>query len=209
MEVFMKIRNFPDMYMGANSYLVVDDEQNCVIIDAGVYSESLAKAVKIDELKVHWLILTHGHGDHIGGAEAYLKTFEGCKLAAGIDEKQMLNDPALNMTEDIFGAAVSLEADRYLEDGEELTAGGLTLKCISTPGHTPGGICLLIENVLFSGDTLFQGSIGRTDFPGGSFETLINSIKEKLFVLPDETNVYPGHMGATNIGFEKKHNPFL
>ena len=205
----MKIRNFTDMYMGANSYLVIDDKQNCVIIDAGVYSEGLVKAVQLDELTVHWLVLTHGHGDHIGGVETYLKTFEGCKLAAGIGEKPMLNDSSLNMTEVIFGSAISLEADKYLEDGEELTAGDLTLKCIATPGHTPGGICILIENALFSGDTLFQGSIGRTDFPGGSYETLISSIKEKLFILPDEINVYPGHMGTTNIGFEKKHNPFI
>ena len=111
----MKIRNFPDMYMGANSYLVIDDKQNCVIIDAGVYSEGLVKAVEMDELTVHWLVLTHGHGDHIGGVEAYLKAFKSCKLAAGIDEKPMLNDPSINLTEVIFGSAVSLEADKYLQ----------------------------------------------------------------------------------------------
>ena len=205
----MRIRNFPDMYMGANSYLVMDDKNSCVIIDAGVYSEGLVKAVRSDELIVHWLVLTHGHGDHIGGANTYLKAFESCKLAAGIHEKPILNNPVNNMTEALFGNPISLEADRYLEDGDELAAGDLKLKCISTPGHTPGSISILIENALFSGDTLFQGSIGRTDFPGGSFEILINSIKEKLFVLPDETNVFPGHMGTTSIGFEKKHNPFL
>ena len=205
----MRIRNFPDIYVSANSYLVMDDKNNCVIIDAGVYSEGLVKTVKSDELIVHWLVLTHGHGDHIGGAKTYLEAFEGCKLAAGIHEKPILNDPVNNMTEGLFGNPISLEADRYLEDGDELTAGDLRLKCIATPGHTPGSISILIENALFSGDTLFQGSIGRTDLPGGSFEVLINSIKEKLFVLPDDTNVYPGHMGTTSIGFEKKHNPFL
>jgi len=205
----MRIRNFPDMYMGANSYLVTDDNKNCVIIDAGVYSEGIIKDVKIDELTVHWLVLTHAHGDHIGGVLEYLRLFNGCKLVAGIDEKPMLNDPALNMSGLIFGNPVSLEADRYVEDGDELTAGDLTLKFIATPGHTAGGVCILIENALFTGDTLFQGSIGRTDFPGGSLTALRKSIKEKLFLLPDETNVYPGHMGTTTIGFEKKHNPFL
>jgi glyoxylase-like metal-dependent hydrolase (beta-lactamase superfamily II) len=96
-----------------------------------------------------------------------------------------------------------------IKDGDEIQVGALTLHIIATPGHTPGGLSILVDNVLFSGDTLFRASIGRTDLPGGNFDDIIKSIKEKLFLLPDETVVFPGHMSQTDIGYEKKYNPYV
>jgi glyoxylase-like metal-dependent hydrolase (beta-lactamase superfamily II) len=109
----------------------------------------------------------------------------------------------------VFGYPVSFSADRYLSDGETLALGNLELRFFHTPGHTPGGLCILAGDTLFSGDTLFAQSIGRTDFPQSSYAELIRSVKEKLFALPDDTKVLPGHMGPTTIGFEKENNPFV
>ncbi|MDR0570607.1 MAG: MBL fold metallo-hydrolase [Clostridiales Family XIII bacterium] len=205
----MNIWVFSEGAMGTNCYLVAGGDKTAAIIDAGEYSPRLPRKVKDEGLTVKWLILTHGHGDHIGAVERYLKEFEGCLLVAGADEKEILANPSHNLTGAIFGRNISLEADVWVNDGDELECGDLPLKIIATPGHTPGGICVLAGDALFSGDTLFRASIGRTDFPGGSFETLISSIKDKLLPLPDGTRVYPGHMEASTIGFERGHNPFL
>jgi glyoxylase-like metal-dependent hydrolase (beta-lactamase superfamily II) len=205
----MNIRTFAGVFSGANSYLADDGAKNAFIVDAGEYDSRLANVVKDEGLKIAWLILTHGHGDHIGGAEQYLNEFDGCKLAAGEDERQMLSDPNINYSTAITGRPISLEADVWLKDGDEINAGALTLKIISTPGHSPGGICILAGDALFSGDTLFAGSVGRTDLFGGSAETLLSSVRNKLFVLPDETRLYPGHMGSSTVGGEKRNNPFF
>ena len=195
--------------MMTNSYLVTDGAGKGVVIDAGDYNKRLAETVRSEGIDVLWLILTHGHGDHIGGAAAYLREFAGCRLAAGEDEIPILSDPAANYTGDIFGREFTVEPDTRLKDGDILEAGEMKLQIISTPGHTQGGISIIAGDALFSGDTLFQNSIGRTDLSGGDFDTLIDSIRNKLFTLPDDVEVYPGHMGATSIGHEKRHNPFL
>jgi glyoxylase-like metal-dependent hydrolase (beta-lactamase superfamily II) len=205
----MRIRNFPSGAIMTNSYLVTDGAGKGFIVDAGDYNRQLAGTVKSEGLEIVWLILTHGHGDHIGGVEAYLREFKGCRLAAGEGEEAILPDPGANHTGVILGREFGLTPDVYVRDGDILEAGELSLEIISTPGHTPGGISILVGKALFSGDTLFQNSIGRTDLTGGSFETLIKSIREKLFTLPEDVEVYPGHMGATSIGHEKKYNPFL
>ncbi|MDR3295195.1 MAG: MBL fold metallo-hydrolase [Clostridiales Family XIII bacterium] len=205
----MNIRKYTSGSVGTNSYLVDDGQGKAFIVDAGEYDPRLADAVKDDGLEVIWLILTHGHGDHIGGVQRYLDEFPGCKLAAGEAEKPILSDPARNFSREICGTDITPEADLYLKDGDALQAGTIDLQILETPGHTPGGICILAENDLFSGDTLFQASIGRTDLPGGSLESLLDSIRAKLFTLPDTVEVHPGHMGSTSIGAEKKHNPFL
>ena len=121
----------------------------------------------------------------------------------------MLLDPELNEAHHFGPEKVSFKPDILVDDGDTLTVGNMTMKFIMTPGHTEGGMCILVDDVLFSGDTLFCRSIGRTDLAGGDFKTLMESIKNKLFLLPDETQVLPGHMGTTTIGFEKEHNPFV
>jgi glyoxylase-like metal-dependent hydrolase (beta-lactamase superfamily II) len=205
----MNIRTFAGIFSGANSYLADDGAKAAFIVDAGEYSAPLAAAVKSEGLRVAWLILTHGHGDHIGGVERYLREFEGCRLVAGEGERPVLADPNKNYSTVIAGKPISLDAQVYVKDGDELEVGTLKLKILSTPGHSPGGICVLADGALFSGDTLFAGSVGRTDLFGGSMETLLASVERKLFTLPDETRLYPGHMGASTIGAEKRYNPFF
>jgi glyoxylase-like metal-dependent hydrolase (beta-lactamase superfamily II) len=205
----MNVRTFASVFSGANSYLVDDGAKNAFIVDAGDYDARLTAVVKNEGLTIVWLILTHGHGDHIGGAEQYLSEFAGCKFAAGEDERQLLSDPDSNYSTVITGRPISLKAHTWLKDGDELTAGDLTLRIIATPGHSPGGICILAGDALFSGDTLFAGSIGRTDLFGGSIDTLLGAVRTKLFTLPDDVKVYPGHMGSSTIGTEKRNNPFF
>lgn len=178
-------------------------------MDPGGYDPRLTQEVEKDQVSIVYIILTHGHGDHIGGVEGYMKDFPDAKLVASALEMDLLSDPNVNMSTMTMGQAVSLRPDVAVNDGDTLTVGNMELKFLSTPGHSPGSMCVYTGNALFSGDTLFQGSIGRTDFPGGSFEELKKGVHEKLFVLPDETAVYPGHMGATTIGYEKANNPFV
>ncbi|QAT42881.1 MBL fold metallo-hydrolase [Aminipila luticellarii] len=206
----MQINCIPSGALGANTYYVRDENTNKgFIVDPGGFSPRMADLIKKDGCDVQYVILTHGHGDHIGGVKEYLSLFPGAELVACIHEKDLLADSAFNMSEDCCGRKIELKADLWVEDKDTLEIGGMTLTFLHTPGHTPGGMCILVGNVLFSGDTLFQQSIGRTDFPGGSFPQLKNSIHTKLFTLPDDTVVYPGHMGSTNIGLEKRSNPFV
>lgn len=207
----MKITSVPTGMLGVNTYLAVDEAtKKGFIVDPGGYSPNITKLVKDGDIDIQYIILTHGHSDHICGVNEHLDDFPQAKVVANINEKPMLEDAGLNMSASM-GGAQTVKADIFVDDGDEMTVGDLTLKFLYTPGHTPGGMCIYIEseNILFSGDTLFRQSIGRTDFPGGSFRDLADAVHKKLFVLPDETNVLPGHMGTTSIGFEKENNPFV
>lgn len=207
----MQIFNMPSGPLAVNTYLVIDENtKKGFIVDPGGYDDKLADKIKNENTDIEYIILTHGHADHIGGVNEYVREFSNIKVVADKDEEAMLADPNFNMSTS-FGKPCSVKADITVKDGDELKAGDLTLKFLHTPGHSPGGMCIYLpyENVVFSGDTLFCQSIGRTDFPGCSFDQLADSIRTRLFVLPDETDVYPGHMGPTNIGFEKGHNPFV
>ncbi len=207
----MKILNIPSGALSVNTYLAIDDgTKKGFIVDPGGYSKALTKAVQDEGADIEYIILTHGHSDHICGVNGHLEDFPNAKVVACAAEKEMLEDDRLNQSM-MFGTPCTVKADILVNDGDELKVGNLTLKFFHTPGHTPGGMCIYIasENVLFSGDTLFCQSIGRTDFPGGSFTALADSIHSKLFVLPDETRVLPGHMGYTSIGDEKRGNPFV
>ncbi len=206
----MIIKLFHTGPLAVNSYVVTDEKtKKTFIVDPGGHNADMVNHIKGNDFQVEFIILTHGHGDHIGGVPALRKDFPAAKLVIGIHDKEMLEDPELNMSGMMYVQPLSLTADRYVTDGETLQMGELELKFFHTPGHTPGGICILVENAVFSGDTLFEQSIGRTDFPGSSYQAIVKSIREKLFVLPDETAVYPGHMGPTSIGFEKENNPFV
>ena len=207
----MRITNLPSGALQANTYLAVDEKTyEGFIVDPGGYNKVLTKEVRDNDVNIKYIILTHGHSDHICGVNEHKAEFPDAKIVAYKDEEAMLENPNLNQSPG-FGVPYSTKADILVSDGDELKVGDVTLKFIHTPGHTEGGMCIYVKEAkaLFSGDTLFRQSIGRTDFPGGSYKEIMDSIRKKLFLLPDDTNVFPGHMGMTSIGFEKENNPFV
>ena len=194
---------------GVNCYLMLCDEtKEAIIIDPGAQANLIERAVKKHEAKVKYIVLTHGHGDHIGAVEALKETFNVPVIAAE-DEDDMLQDPDYNQSTRICDYSISFQADRYIRDNDSIAFGKKKMKFITTPGHTKGGMCILVDDHLFTGDTLFNRSIGRTDLYGGSHQTLIASVAFKLFKLDDETHVYPGHGPKTTIGYERANNPFI
>ena len=192
-----------------NTYFVYrEGSQDAVVIDPADYGEHIYESLQKNGFQVAAILLTHGHFDHIWWCEK-LRALSGVKVYANEAERDLLGDARKNISAQA-GRACTLHADEYLKDGDVLELAGITFQMISTPGHTPGGCCYYMEEagMLICGDTLFEESVGRTDFPGGSMSTLVRSIKEKLFTLPDNTKCYPGHGGSTTIGYEKQNNPF-
>jgi len=194
---------------GANCYIVGSEKsKDVMIIDPGAESSKIKNIIKTKSYNPKFILLTHGHGDHIGGAKDLKKEFN---IPVYIHKKDgnMLKDERLNFTKMMYKNGITLNADKFLEDGDKITLDNIKFEVLYTPGHTPGGISIKHKDVVFTGDTLFKGSIGRTDFPGGSYDQLIKSIKEKLLVLDEKTVVYPGHEGKTTIKYEKENNQFL
>ena len=212
----IKVGMFTLGMVGTNCYFVFKEDQededgnrHCIFFDpadrgARIYDALIEKKIVID-----LILLTHGHFDHIGGAKE-LKELTGAKLGCLKEEEAICRDPFLNLGNS-YGMDLSVAPDILYTDGEEITAAGLKCIVIKTPGHTSGSCCYYFkdDNVLISGDTLFEESVGRTDFPTSSTGDLIKSVKDKLFVLPDDTYVYPGHGEMTTIGHEKQYNPFI
>lgn len=209
----MKIEMLAVGELGTNCYFLInEDNNNLIVVDPGGNGDRLAERINSNNLTLSAILLTHGHCDHTDGIE---------DLRAGIsypvevyalkDEEETLLNPSINMSVNMGWGSKTYPADKYLNDGDTLTIGGMTFEVIATPGHTKGGCCYYFrdDNLLLSGDTLFAQSIGRTDFPGGSMEVLSDSIKNRLYTLPDDTDVLPGHMGATTIGREKVSNMFV
>ena len=198
----MIIKAIPAGIYDANCYIVMDEKtKDAVVLDPGGDWEMLERAIKDMKANVKSILLTHGHMDHVGGVEYLSDKLNVPFYISKIDEEYMEKDNY------VFGSIRN--ANGYLEDGNALSFGSLNIKVIATPGHTKGGLCFLIEDKLFTGDTLFQGSIGRTDFIGGSFPEIIDSIKTKLLPLGDEIEVYPGHGPKSSIGYEKGYNMYL
>ena len=195
-----------------NSYLLTAEEtEKCWIIDAGFDPERLVADIKSAGLVPEYLVYTHAHLDHIAGTAVIREAFPGIKTVISTEEASFLGDPAKNLSSGAGMTVTADDADMVVEDGDSLEFEGLSFRIIATPGHSPGGICVYQEEggLLFSGDTLFQGSVGRYDFPTSDGEALFDSIRRKLLPLPDGVKVFPGHGGATTIGDEKANNPFL
>ncbi len=193
-----------------NCYFVYREGTSDVIFfDPADKGEYIYETLKDKGLNVKGILLTHGHFDHIWGTNK-LRELSGAPIYAYEVEKALCEDAVTNVS-DQAGRPYTVVPDRYLKDGEEITIAGMTCRLIATPGHTVGSCCYYFEEdgLLLAGDTLFQESVGRTDLPTGSMSALVRSIKERLFVLPDETKVYPGHGETTTIGDEKKYNPFV
>lgn len=201
----MEIKDFALTPFLTNCY-VVKDGGEAVIIDPGDATESLKRAVS--DVQVKMVINTHCHCDHCGG-NAEMVRFTGAPLACHEAELPLLR--ALEEQGSMFGVPFPASPDpaRFLEEGDEITVGSVTLKVLFTPGHSPGHISLATDGVVFDGDVLFAGSIGRTDLWGGDYGTLLHSIRTRLLSLPDDTAVYSGHGPATTIGRERHSNPFL
>lgn len=196
--------------LGTNCYILgCEQTLKGAVIDPGGDAGMIKREIDALKLEIEYIINTHGHGDHILGNEE-LKELTGASLLIHEEDAGYLVDPQKNLT-GFFGKAIKgLQADRLLKEGDAINIGQeVTLTVIHTPGHTPGGICLDTGEHLFTGDTLFAGSIGRTDFPGGSYQTLIYSVRTKLFTLPGDRRVWPGHGPGSTLAYEKQTNPFF
>ncbi len=192
-----------------NCYLIADDEtKNAVLFDAPADCDKILDYCNKNEIKIRYICLTHGHFDHLLALND-LKEKTGAEFMLHEKEEKYLSNPELSFIDKVAPDIIIPKADRLLKDGDIITLDSLSFKVIHTPGHTEGGTCYLIDKVLISGDTLFSGSIGRYDFPLGSLEDELRSIKEKLLTLEDDTKVYPGHGFSTTIGKQRKENPCL
>jgi glyoxylase-like metal-dependent hydrolase (beta-lactamase superfamily II) len=205
----MKIEKFTLGYLGTNCYLIINEEtKEVVIVDPATCPEYLVSHIKSNGYQPQFILLTHAHFDHVMGIDGFVNEFQ-IPVYLHEEEKEILEDPELNLS-GMFGKNYSYLGAKTLRDGECLQVSGYECKVIHTPGHTKGGCCYYCdaEKVLFSGDTLFCQSVGRSDFPTGSMGTLVRSIKEKLLCLPENVMVYPGHNEATCIA-DEKNNPYL
>jgi len=206
----MFIKQLQVGHMAVFAYLVGDTVTgDALVIDPADNAQEIIAVAKQNKLQINYIINTHGHVDHIGG-NAEMQKLTGAKIIVHEDDAIMLTSTPAMMLK-MFGAKQSPPADILVKDGMIISAGNIELKVIHTPGHSPGGICLYTLGYIFTGDTLFVEAVGRTDLPGGSWQIMYNSIQTKLFTLPDDTKVMPGHnYGRTltsTIGYEKKHNP--
>ena len=195
--------------MKNNCYLVYNENtKNAVVIDPCVFPDRIYNEIKMLGLNVKMVCLTHGHYDHMLGAEKILE-YTGAPLAVHPLDERCLADKEYNLNYEKHYGKIDLKADILLNEGDEIDLDGEKLLVMHTPGHSPGSICFYTEGSLISGDVLFNRSVGRTDFIGGSTEELMKSIKEKLYTLPENTVVYPGHGENTTILEERKENPFV
>ena len=200
----IEIRNVLVSECYTNCYLCKNKETGeGFIVDPGGNELKISTNISKMEMQPKAILLTHGHYDHIGAVEALRKRY-GIKVYASIDEKKLLLDNRMNLSS-FFGETMTVEPDVYIADGQKISIAGFEMQFILTPGHTPGSGCYYLpqQDILFSGDTLFQASRGRTDFPGGSEAEIIKSIREKLLILPGDTEVFPGHESSTTIDSEK------
>jgi len=192
-----------------NCYILGDEKtKQCVVVDPGGDFELIEEHLEKLKLKVKYIILTHGHVDHIG-ALAQLKKVTKAEILIHSKDSAMLYDPNQNLSIFSGDKIIAIKADKLLEEGDIIQCGGIKLEVLHTPGHTPGSISFLTDKMIFTGDALFCGSIGRTDFPGSSYQKLIDSIKDKLLSKDDDFIIYPGHGPPSTIGEERRSNPFV
>lgn len=207
----MKIERFGIGPIQTNCYLVSNEQtKEAVIIDPAACPDYLVSHIKNEGMKPQAILLTHGHFDHIMGIDGFLKEWK-VPVCVHEKEEEAMNDKNLNHTTVISPDGYTFSGSEYVKDGQKLNFAGYTFEVIYTPGHTVGSCCYYVESekTLFSGDTLFLESVGRTDFENSRPALMGRSVREKLFILPDDTKVYPGHEDETTIGHERKYNPYI
>lgn len=204
----LTIQSFAVMPFDENCYVVSDDTGEGVVIDPGGMAKEILAYIREAKLSIKAVLDTHGHCDHIGANDAIRDATEA-PLYIHKEDRAMISDIRLNLSAFMGFKVISRPAEHLLSEGDKISFGNSELEVIHTPGHTKGGVCFVGDGVAFTGDTLFAGSIGRSDFPGGSEVELIGNIKKKLLALPDETKVYSGHGPSSEIGWERKCNPYL
>lgn len=204
----LTIQSFAVMPFDENCYVVSDETGEGVVIDPGGMAKQILAYIREAKLSIAAVLNTHGHCDHIG-ANDEIRDETGAPLYIHREDAAMISDMKLNLSAFMGFRVISRPAEHLLSEGDKISFGQSELEVIHTPGHTKGGVCFVGEGVAFTGDTLFAGSIGRSDFPGGSERDLIGNIKKKLLALPDETKVYSGHGPSSEIGWERKCNPYL
>lgn len=203
----MIIKTFIKPPIENNNYLLIDEQtKEAALIDCSSFDDEIISELKKQNAKLKYVLLTHGHFDHISGLN---------DLPEGIEVLMHQNDDnwvkEVNTYLPMIGMP-SMEVpviNKYIKDGDVLKIGELEIKVIHTPGHTQGGVCFYVDDVLFSGDTIFRESVGRCDLPGGNFDQIVESIEQKIFTLPEETIIYSGHGRSSTVGWEKEHNRFM
>ena len=209
----LEIHTLVSMPFGENTYIAwIPPRRDALIVDPGFGPESILDFLHDHELTPAVILNTHGHADHIGGNAACKAAYPSATLIIGADEKHLLTDANANLSAQFGLPITSPPADRLVKEGESIEAAGVTLEVLDVPGHSPGHVVYLVRGepcVLFGGDVLFRGGIGRYDFPGSDGELLFSGIRRKLYTLPPDTVVYPGHGPATTIGNERRSNPFV
>jgi hydroxyacylglutathione hydrolase len=213
MSEVLEIHTIVSMPFQENTYIVWrPDRREAIVFDPGLEPDAILTFLDERQLTIAAILDTHGHADHIAGNEAMKARAPEAPLVIGIHEAALLADADLNLSAPFGMPIVSPPADILVNDGETLDYAGIQLETREIPGHSPGHVVFVLfdkPNIVFGGDVLFRGSIGRTDFPGGSFDTLADGIRKKLYTLPDDTVVYPGHGPVTTVGHEKKTNSFV
>lgn len=206
----MNIRRFPLGFLWTNCYVVWDDTKEAIVVDPGGDTTELREFLKAEGLSLRWIMLTHGHGDHLMGV-GELREFASEGVAIHAEDADCLSNASQNLSGSMGQPAIFDRAERLLKDGEVISVGSMKVTVIHTPGHTRGGCCFYVEKgseaLLLSGDTLFARSVGRTDLPGGDERVLLQSL-QKLENMADNIRVYPGHGPDTTIGEERALNPF-
>ena len=204
----MKIEKIVEPNFGENIYVLVDeDSKKCAIVDPGGVESKVLNYIKNNKLEVEYIILTHAHGDHIGSVNS-IKSKTNAKVVAHKDERELLLDKKKNLSHMMHCGAQELDADIYVNDKDKLELGTLKLTFLHTPGHTKGCMCIRVGNEMFTGDTLFAGSIGRTDLYSGDYKQIEKSLK-KLSKYEDNVVIYPGHGPHSTLGVEKMTNPYM
>jgi glyoxylase-like metal-dependent hydrolase (beta-lactamase superfamily II) len=208
----LRIAAVESMPFAENTYIAWRaGRADAVVVDPGFEPEAVLDRLRAEGLTATLILNTHGHVDHIAGNEALKAAFPDAPLIIGAGDAAMLTDPMLNLSGLAGLPVMSPPADRTVREGDVLEAAGLRMEVLDIPGHSPGHVVFVLRDgrLVFGGDVLFAGSIGRTDFPGGDLDLLLGGIRAKLWPLPDDTRVLPGHGPPTTIGGEKRSNPFL